>query len=58
MHGTRTMFTVVIPKRGCCFRVVQSLQFDITTHPMCDSANFHEQLIENKTIMNADVLPV
>ena len=58
MHGTHTMFTVLIPKQGCCFWVVQSLQFEITTHLMCDSTNFHEQLIENKTVMNADVLLV
>ena len=40
------------------FGLYKSLQFNITTH-LSDSANFHEQLIENKTIMNADVvLPI
>ena len=32
--------------------------YSLVLHLMCDIANFHKLLIENTTIMNADVLPV
>ena len=49
--GTHVMFPV-IPKRCCCFSVVQSFQFEFTTHLKYYRANICDQLIENTTIMS------